>query len=80
MFSKAYCPYCVKAKLLLEQLGQQVIEHKIDESDALFDDLRTRLPHARTVPQIFINDTPIGGCDELYAMHEKGELEALLQA
>ena len=78
MFSKEYCPYCVKATILLTQLGQQVTEYKIDEDEAMFEDLRTRLPHARTVPQIFINEKPIGGCDELYALHEKGELAALL--
>ena len=78
VFSKDYCPYCVKAKLLLEQLGAVVMEYDIGRDEAAMADLQARVPSARTVPQIFINMRHVGGCDDLYALHERGGLIPLL--
>jgi len=78
MYSTAYCPYCLRAKELLRQRGVE----KIDEVDvdmqpgaraAMMD-----LTKQRTVPQIFIGDTYVGGCDELVALDRRGGLVPLL--
>lgn len=78
IYTKDYCPYCDKAKLLLDQLNVDYVEIDLVAEPARFDELRVRRPSARTVPQIFINDTGIGGCDDLYALHESGKLKPML--
>jgi glutaredoxin 3 len=80
MYTKTVCPYCVKAKNLLKQKGVAVTEYNLSEKPELMEEMQKRNPGARTVPQIFINDRSIGGCDELYALDAKGELSALLAA
>lgn len=79
IYTKDYCPYCTKAKLLLEQLNVDFTEIDITKDPEKFDELRERAPAARTVPQIFINDTGIGGCDDLYALFDSGELQPMLE-
>lgn len=72
-----WCPYCVRAKALLQRKGVAFTE--VDVSDD--PGRRTWLRDAtgqRTVPQIFINDRPIGGCDELHALERAGTLDKLL--
>lgn len=78
MYTKTVCPYCVKAKNLLKQKGVDVTEYNLSEKPELLEEMQKRNPGARTVPQIFINDVSIGGCDDLYALDAKGELNALL--
>lgn len=78
MYSKDYCPYCKKAAALLNQLGVAFEEYDIQHDQAKFDELQARAPGVRTVPQIFIGDRHIGGCDDMYALYEKGELKPLL--
>ncbi len=78
VYTKDYCPYCDKAKLLLTQLGFSYSEIDLSKHPEQLEELRKRNPSARTVPQIFINGTPVGGCDDLYALHAKGELFALV--
>lgn len=80
IYTKDYCPSCTKAKLLLEQLGVAYTEIDLQKDPAQMDALLARRPSARTVPQIFINDEGIGGCDDLYALHEAGTLQPLLAA
>lgn len=80
MYTKTVCPYCVKAKNLLKQKGVAVTEYNLSEKPELMEEMQKRNPGARTVPQIFINDRSIGGCDELYALDAKGELNTLLAA
>jgi len=80
MYTKTVCPYCVKAKNLLKQKGAQVTEYNLSEKPELMEEMQKRNPGARTVPQIFINDRSIGGCDDLYALDAKGELNSLLAA
>ena len=78
IYTKDYCPYCVKAKKLLEIKKQQFkeidITHDPDEAVKLVEKAGGR----RTVPQIFINGQHVGGCDDLYALNEKGDLDRLL--
>lgn len=77
IYTTPICPYCVRAKHLLKQKGASWTEIDVsrdaDERMALMQ--RTR---QRTVPQIFINNEHIGGCDELYALERAGRLDPLL--
>ena len=77
IYTTPICPYCVRAKNLLRQKGVTWTEIDVSRDTAQRMALveRTR---QRTVPQIFINDEPVGGCDELYALERAGRLDALL--
>jgi glutaredoxin 3 len=80
MYSTASCPYCVRAKALLRQRGvDEINEIRVDELPGERD-VMIRLTQRRTVPQIFIGDTYVGGCDELVALDRAGGLEPLLVA
>lgn len=78
IYTKAYCPYCVRAKALLEQKQVAYTEYKIDQQPHLRDPMIDRSNGGFTVPQIFIDDKHIGGCDDLYALHAKNQLDELL--
>lgn len=73
------CPYCIRAKLLLWWKGVKYTEYKIDGNEAERNKMATRSNGRRTVPQIFINDRHIGGCDDLYALDLQKELDQLLE-
>ena len=78
MYSTASCPYCVRAKALLRQRGVEAIDEiRVDERPGEREAM-VRLTQRRTVPQIFIGDTYVGGCDELVALDRAGGLEPLL--
>jgi glutaredoxin 3 len=78
MYSTASCPYCLRAKALLRQRGVEAIDEiRIDEQPGERDAM-IRLTQRRTVPQIFIGETHVGGCDELVALDRAGGLEPLL--
>jgi glutaredoxin 3 len=80
MFTTQVCPYCQRAKRLLEQRGVQAIEEvRIDLQPALRETM-VQLTGRRTVPQIFIGDTHVGGCDDLYALDRRGALAPLLES
>jgi glutaredoxin 3 len=80
MYTTQVCPYCVRAKALLKQRGvEQVVEVRVD-LDPSERDAMVALTGRRTVPQIFIGATHVGGCDELIALDQRGGLLALLQA
>lgn len=80
MYTTAVCPYCIRAKQLLKARGVAEIEEiRIDLNPAERDQMMTTT-HRRTVPQIFIGSTHVGGCDELVALDAKGGLVPLLQA
>ena len=80
MYTTQTCPYCVRAKALLKQRGvAQIEEIRIDLDDAQRDRMM-QTTGRRTVPQIFIGDTHVGGCDDLYALDQKGGLMPLLGA
>lgn len=72
------CPYCIRAKLLLWWKGVNYTEYKIDGNDAARTAMAERANGRRTVPQIFINQQPIGGCDDLYQLDTQGKLDELL--
>lgn len=80
VYTKDYCPYCTKAKMLLDQLGITYEDIDLSKNPSRMDELLQRNPAARTVPQIFINDVGIGGCEDLYALHESGDLSVKLSS
>ena len=78
MYTTQTCPYCVRAKMLLQQRGvSQIEEIRVDLHPAERDAMVARTGR-RTVPQIFIGDTHVGGCDDLVALDERGALAPLL--
>jgi len=79
VYSKSYCPFCVRAKALLEQKSVAYNEIKIDEKPELRPEMITRSQGGSTVPQIFINNTHVGGCDDLFSLHFNNQLDALLE-
>jgi len=80
MYTTAVCPYCIRAKQLLKARGVEVIEEiRIDQLPAERDQMMASTGR-RTVPQIFIGSTHVGGCDDLVALDAKGGLMPLLQA
>ena len=72
------CPYCIRAKLLLWWKGVNFTEYKIDGDDQARQQMGDRADGRQTVPQIFINNQGIGGCNELYALDTQGQLDRLL--
>ncbi|KTC86005.1 MULTISPECIES: glutaredoxin 3 [Legionella] len=78
MYSTGYCPYCHSAKALLEKKGVQYTDIRVDEEPSKRDEMIAKSGR-HTVPQIFINDQHIGGCDDMYALESKGLLDELLQ-
>lgn len=78
IYSTTVCPYCVRAKQLLERKGVEYKEINLSKEDPQVRlDLMQRTNH-RTVPQIFINEQFIGGFDQLYALERDGKLDPLL--
>jgi glutaredoxin 3 len=78
MYSTAVCPYCVRAEQLLARKGVSELEKiRIDLDPAQRDHMMS-LTGRRTVPQIFIGDYHVGGCDDLFELDRAGKLEALL--
>lgn len=78
MYSKKICPYCVKAKGLLKAKGVNITEISIEGDSDKREEMITKSGGAMTVPQIFIGDYHVGGCDDLYALETRGELDPLL--
>lgn len=77
MYSSSWCPFCIRAKRLLESKGLQFEELLVDGNPQL----RTQMMEEsgqRTVPQIWINQQHVGGCDDLYALEQARELDKLL--
>lgn len=72
------CPYCIRAKLLLWWKGVNFTEYKIDGDNQARNQMAERANGRRSVPQIFINNQHIGGCDELYQLNSQGRLDPLL--
>lgn len=72
------CPFCLRAKALLNQKAVEFIEYGIDGDEAARDQMAKRAQGRRSMPQIFINDQHIGGCDDLYALDASGKLDPLL--
>lgn len=80
MYTGPFCPYCTMAKHFLKQQGVTEIEEiRVDASPEAYAQMQ-HLTGQRSVPQIFIDETHVGGFTDLYALHQKGELAALLAA
>ena len=80
MYTTAVCPYCVRAKQILKAKGVEQIEEIRIDTDPVQRDHMMQITGRRTVPQIYIGDTHVGGCDDLMALDAKGGLVQLLQA
>ena len=79
MYTTAVCPYCVRAKQILKAKGVAQIEEIRIDADAAQREHMMQITQRRTVPQIFIGDTHVGGCDDLMALDARGGLLPLLQ-
>jgi glutaredoxin 3 len=80
IYTKDHCPYCVKAKLLLDKKDLNYVEIDVGNDPVKREELMLKSEGRRTVPQIFINNQPIGGCDDLYALEESGKLDILVNS
>ena len=80
MFTSLVCPYCVRAKALLKRHGVDAIDEIRIDLDPGERDRMIELTGRRTVPQIFIGQTHVGGCDDLVALDRQGALAPLLAA
>jgi glutaredoxin 3 len=80
VYTTDYCPYCVRAKALLSKKGVAFQEIDVTHDDAARAALVKKSDGRKTVPQIFINDQSIGGCDDLYALDRDGKLDGMLAA
>jgi glutaredoxin 3 len=78
MYTTPICPYCVRAKSLLAKKGVPVEEVDVLMDSAAREEMLAKSGGARTVPQIFIGETHVGGCDDLYALERAGKLDPLL--
>jgi glutaredoxin 3 len=78
VYSSGFCPYCVRAKQLLDRKCIPYQEIRVDE-DPVQKEVMIQRSGRYTVPQIFINDTHVGGCDDLYALERSGRLDELLR-
>jgi len=78
MYSTAVCPYCVRAEQLLRAKGVVDLEKVRVDLDPVRRDEMMEKTGRRTVPQIYIGDTHVGGCDDLYELEHEGKLDALL--
>ncbi len=80
VYSGDFCPYCVKAKSLLKKKGLEFSEYNVKRDMKRQAEMAERAPGARTIPQIFINNRHVGGCDDLFALEKRGELDAWLES
>jgi glutaredoxin 3 len=78
IYTTPFCPYCIAAKDLLARKGVTFKEINVMGDAARRAEMVERAHGGRTVPQIFIGDTHVGGCDDLYGLDEAGKLDALL--
>ena len=80
MYTKMMCPYCMRAKALLEKKGVDIIDIPAWMDKAKRSEMNERSGGRNTFPQIFIDGVHIGGCDDLHALDAKGGLDPLLSA
>lgn len=79
IYSSRWCPFCVRAKMLLDSKNVSYNEIDVDAEPQQRALMRERTQRT-SVPQIFIGDTHVGGCDDLYALERNGQLDPLLNA
>lgn len=80
IYTTPICPYCIMAKRLLTAKGAGFTEINVMGNSDKRSEMTTRAKGAHTVPQIFVGETHVGGCDELHALERAGKLDALLAA
>jgi len=78
IYTWSTCPFCIRAKGLLKKKGVNYQEYCIDGDEAARSAMAVRAKGGRSLPQIFINDRPIGGCDDLHRLEAQGKLDPLL--
>lgn len=78
IYTTPICPYCAMAKRLLQKKGVSYSEIDVSRDPSLREAMIQRAHGRRTVPQIFVGDTHVGGCDDLYALEDAGKLDPLL--
>lgn len=79
IYTTRFCPYCIRAKQLLDSKGVNYRNIAVDQNPGLRQEMMKKSGQ-RTVPQIWLKDKHIGGCDDLYALERAGKLDKLLQA
>jgi glutaredoxin 3 len=80
IFSKSYCPYCTKAKKLIQSLNVQydVLELDQVENGGEIQDYLYEITKQKTVPNIFVQQKHVGGCDAIHSLHSSGKLQSML--
>jgi glutaredoxin 3 len=78
IYTTAFCPYCLDAKALLQSKGVDFEEIDVSGNSALRAVMTERAEGRTTVPQIFIDGVPVGGCDDIHALDRQGKLNPLL--
>ena len=78
IYTWQYCPFCIRAKSLLKKKNINFTEYKIDGDEDARALMTERAHGRRTLPQIFIENEGIGGCDDLYALENENKLDALI--
>ena len=78
IYTKSFCPYCARAKSLLQAKGAHFEEHEISIDAPRRAEMIQRAGGRTTVPQIFIGDRHVGGSDDLHALDRNGQLDTLL--
>ncbi len=80
IYTSSYCPYCISAKRLLDKKGVRYEEISVDGRSSVRAEMTAKAGGRYTVPQIWIGDRHVGGCDDLYALEDAGRLDPLLAA
>ncbi len=78
IYTWQYCPFCIRAKSLLNKKNIEFIEYKIDGDESAREKMSQRANGKRSLPQIFIDNNSIGGCDDLYSLEENNKLDSLI--
>ena len=79
IYTTPYCPFCIRAKKLLKDKKINFNEIDLSENPEKFEEMINKSNGAKTVPQIFVNDTHIGDCDQIHELENKGELDKILK-
>lgn len=80
IYTSAFCGYCARAKRLLKEKGVDFNEIGVDMNPRLREEMQAKAGGRYTVPQIFINGAHVGGCDDLYELESRGDLDKMLAA
>ncbi|HBQ36591.1 MAG TPA: glutaredoxin 3 [Rhodobacteraceae bacterium] len=78
IYTSAFCGFCVAAKKLLKKKGVDFTEYNIGRDEQKRQEMMARANGGHTVPQIFVGDRHVGGCDDLFALERAGKLDAML--